>query len=254
MKRVHLALIFCPSVLALVMAAASCSDKQDTAAPLKSTGKHTPGKDAGTLDGSVPDVNAPALQLDASALADLQKEVKTIPEALDVILTAYDIDDAEAKLGKAYGNTPPLQAYSHDLADEIAQSRARLKALYQSKDMTPKSNMLSGRLQFQSQAAEMNLTGIFRNMFNTNFAARRVQAEKDFLNVIESQLQPVMESDPDFKAEINTIHEEVSKREDRATALQEGVNNGTADGMFAEPDPPVAPQAPKPTPAGDAGP
>jgi hypothetical protein len=255
-------------LLALTMIAAACTQQTDTAsARVKPTSKYQEPKEAGPTDagiGPLPDIDLPSL--DGSLFGDLQMGVKTIPQALSVILTGYDIDESEGNYGKANASTPPLMAYSNDLLKDIQEARTRLHALYTAKEVTPQSNNVSDQMKFQSQAAQMQLTGVFGNggFDPAKFAARRTQAESSFLGIIEKQLQPVMETDDDFKAEIARIHEDVSRREARATALQNGVQNGTADGMFDQMDPVLGPnlgagaapqQAPKPTPKpeGDGG-
>lgn len=253
MKRVHLAVFFGPPLLALFGLAASCTNGKDPAAA-KPSSKYHQGKDSGTLEASVPDVDLPGLDPDAAALLDLQKEIKTIPEALQAIFTSYDIDEREANLGKANGTTPPMQAYVGDLLREVKASRARLKALAAQKNVTPRSSNLTERLKFQSQAAEMNLTTIFRNMFNSAFMTRRVQAEAEFLQLLENQIQPIMETDDDFKAEYALIHDEVAKRQARAETVKTGLTDGIGgldDGMFEDIEPPPKPQGPTPPP--DAG-
>ena len=252
MKRSRLALLMCPAVLAVIALAVSCSDKGDGSAPLKSGGKYyTAGKDSSTPEASVniPDVGALALNADAAALLDMQKEIKTVPQAFQAMLTTYDIDESDANLGKADATTPPMQAYVEDLLQGIKNSRARLKALAASKDITPESSNLDDRLKFQSQASQMNLTGIFKNMFNTAFMNRRVQEEKDTLKMVEDQIQPLMKDDDDLKAEYSTIHDEVAKRASRAQTVATGLTDGIGgldDGMFDDIDPPQGPQAPTP--------
>lgn len=267
MKRVHVALVLCPSVVALVVAAASCSDKQEGSAS-KPTSKYYAGKDGGgSPEASIPDVAGllgPELDPDATAgLMEMQKEVKTIPQALSALLTSYDIEEKEANLGKANGTTPPMQAYSADLLEGVKASRTRLKRLAAAKDITPRSTNLNDRLRFESQAAQMNLGGIFKNMFNSAFMNRRVEAEKAMLRLVENQLEPVMSEDDAFKDEISTIHGEVEKRLSRAETVKTGLTDGIGgldDGMFEDieppegPQPPQGPQAPAEDPPKDGGP
>jgi predicted outer membrane protein len=244
--------------------AASCSEKQDEA-PRKPPGKYVQGKDSGAAEASIPDVGAgPAIDPDAAAaLLDLQREVKTVPQAVSALLTSYDLEVKEGEVGKTEGSTPPIKAYAGDLVEGVKASRARLKGLAAAKDITPRGTNLNDRLKFESQAAIMNLTGIFRNMFNTAYMNRRVEATKSLLRLLDDQIEPVLAEDEDFKAELEKVHAEVEKRLDRAETVRTGLTDGIGgldDGMFAEQEGPQMPQPlqqPQPQqqqqPAKDAG-
>jgi hypothetical protein len=249
MKRVHLALFLCPALLAVMALAASCSDKQE-AAPRKPGSKYTQGKDAGTADVDVPDVG-PGMELDPDATAGLQelgKEIKTPAQAISALLTSYDVEVKEGEIGKAEGSTPPIKAYAGDLVEEVKGSRTRLRGLAAAKNITPRGTNVNDRIKFESSAALMNLTGIFKNMFNSHFMNRRVESTKAMLRMLEEQIEPVMGEDEDLKKEMATVHMEVEKRLNRAETVRTGLTDGIGgldDGMFDEIERPQGPQAPQ---------
>lgn len=260
MKRRSVAFVLIPSALLLGALAASCSAKPDATAK-KPASKYYAGKDAGGPEaGAIPDAEVPGFDPDATAaLLEMQKDIKTIPHALSALLTSYDIAEKEANIGKAEATTPPMQAYVHDLLEDIKTSRSRLRQLAAAKEVTPRSTNLNSRLKFESQAALMNLANIYQNMFNSAFMARRVESERSLLRLVEEQLEPVMSEDEDFKEEIRIVHGEVEQRLARAETVKTGLTDGIGgldDGMFEEIERPQAPQAPKPVaedPPKDAG-
>ncbi len=264
MNRVRLALFLCPSILSLVVLASSCSDKQDDA-PAKAGSKYHQGKDSGTPEGAAPEIDAAALlglSPDAAGTAFDMREIKTVAQAFSALNTAYDIAEQEGELGKANTNTPPLQAYSHDLIEDVKASKARLKRVAQAKDITPRNSSLNNRMKFESQAALRNLTGIFRNMFNSAWMARRVEAERSTLGMIEQQIAPLMNDgdDEDLKREYSLLHDDAEKRLARAETVKTGLSDGVGgldDGMFEDiegPQAPEPPREPKPEePPKDAG-
>jgi predicted outer membrane protein len=272
MKRAHLALLLCPVVLAVVAIAASCSQKPD-GQPLKAGGgKYYQTKDSGSEGGlaTQPTPDVPKMDFDASALMDMQKEIKTVGQAFQVLMTAYDNEEREGEFGQQEATTPPMKAYTHDLIEGVKKSRSRLKALVAAKDVTLGRTSLTDRMKFESTASITHLTNIFKNMFNNAYMTRRIDAANNVLRMLDEQMAPLVADDEAFKNEIDTVRDEWNKRLDRAETVRTGLTDGIGgldDGMFEDIDPPAPPQAPQgpqqpqqpqqqpqePAPAADAG-
>jgi Domain of unknown function (DUF4142) len=272
MKRVHLILLFPPAVVCLIALAASCSNKD--ASPLKpGTGRYYQGKDSGAEGGGGPSGPVPeagALDPDAMAAAfEMQKEIKTVGQAFQAILTSYDNEVREGEFGQREAQTPPMKAYTGDLIEGVKKSRGRLKGLMAAKDVSPSRTNLTDRMKFESTASITHLTNIFKNMFANAYMTRRIDAAKGALRMLDEQIDPLMADDEDFKHEMDTIREEWNKRLTRAETVQTGLTDGIGgldDGMFEEQDDPIPPQPPQapqqpqqpqqpqePAPAPDAG-
>lgn len=244
MNRFHLAILLSPVVFSAFAIAASCSANSDDD-PLKpGTGRYYQPKDGGDPDaeavipeGGSFDVQRPDIEI--------PKEITTVSQAVQVLLTSYDLEVKEAEFGKTHGNGPPIKAYAGDLIQDVKNSRGRLRGLIAAKDVTPTRTGMTDRMKFESQASISHLSNIFPAMFNSVFVNRRIDAANALLRAIDSQLAPVMEEDDDFKKELTTVRAELERRLERAETVRAGQAAGTADGMFPTPEDPIPPQAPQ---------
>ncbi|MBN9162924.1 MAG: hypothetical protein BGO98_19115 [Myxococcales bacterium 68-20] len=249
MKRFRIFLFSCLVALAMIAIAASCSD-EDGAAPRKSsTGRYYRPKDAGKPAGDVDVPPFDAGEFDVFA-PDMQipKEISTVGQAVQALITAYDLEVKEAEYGQANAQTPPIKAYAGDLIRDVKTSRARLKGLIASKEIAPRRTNLTDRLKFESQAALSQLTGIFRNMWLNLWVNRRIDSANNTRRMLNDQLEPILAEDEDFAQELETIRAELDARVDRAERVRDGLAGGLDNGMFEEMDDIPPPQKPQQQP------
>ncbi|MBX3222134.1 MAG: DUF4142 domain-containing protein [Labilithrix sp.] len=243
MNRFHLVLLLSPAVLGAFAIAASCSTADED--PLKpGTGRYYQPKDGGDPDREAVLPEAGDLDVLRPAI-EMPKEITTTAQAVQVLLTSYDLEVKEADFAKTHGNGPPIKAYAGDLIQDVKGSRGRLRGLIAAKDITPTRTGMTDRMKFESQASISHLSNIFPAMFNSVFANRRIDVANNMLRVIDSQIAPVMEEDDDLKKEITTVRAEIERRLDRAETVRSGQAAGTADGMFPTPEDPIPPQGPQ---------
>lgn len=243
MKRFHLAILLSPLVFSAFAIAASCSATDD-AATKPGVGRYYQPKDSGDPDSEAVIPEGGSLDVDRPDI-QIPKEITTMSQAVQVLLTSYDLEVKEAEFGKTHGNGPPIKAYTGDLIQDVKGSRGRLRGLMAAKDVTPSRTGMTDRMKFESQASISHLSNIFPSMFNSIFVNRRIDASNALTRAIDSQLAPVMEEDEDFKRELTTIRAEIGRRLERAEAVRAGQAAGTADGMFPTPEDPIPPRAPQ---------
>jgi len=262
MKRSRLFLLLGPCVSAFIAIVASCTAGTDSKSLKAGTGRYyQPAKDAGdgsTLDGM-------SLSLDADlpdVFFEMPRELKGPGQALQVLITSYDLESKEAEIGKFNGSTPAMKAYCADLMEDLKASRARAKALASKKKVALARSSMTQRMVFESEAAINHLQNIFKNMWNDAYISRRIDTANNMLRVVDDELAPIL-TDDDYKAELATVREELDKRITRAEAVRNGLSEGTAEGMFEVPGDPAGPLArdeepaegpPEPEESGDAGP
>ena len=195
-----------------------------------------PPFDAGDFDVFAPDMQIP-------------KEISTMGQAVQALLTAYDLEVKEVEYGQANAQTPPIKAYTGDLIRDVKTARARLKGMIAAKEITPRRTNLTDRMKFESQAALGQLTGIFRNMWLNLWVNRRIDSANNTMRMLNDQLEPIMIEDEDFKQEIETIRVELDARVARAERVRDGLSGGLDNGMFEEmddiPPPKKQPQQPQ---------
>lgn len=243
MKRSRVVLFFCPSILAFIVLSASCSDGTDKRSLKAGTGRYYQPKDAGdgstssstsvSLEGGIPD--APEIEI--------PRELQSVGQALQVLITAHDLEIKEGEFGKDNGKTPVMQAYCNDLIQDVKAARSRVKALAARRDVTPTRSHMIDRMRFESVASTSHLKNIFRNMFYDTYMTRRIDTANNLLRVIDDELAPLMMDDDDYEAELATTIAELEKRIARAEAVKSGLADGptSSEGMFEEIEGPAAP-------------
>ncbi|HVH40793.1 MAG TPA: DUF4142 domain-containing protein [Labilithrix sp.] len=254
MKRSLLVIGFSPTLLALLLLAGSCTSGKPGGGPKKQVSTYDPNAQDG--DGGSSSAQArDGGELAAGDAAELEpfKEIKNSAQALQVLITAYDMEIREGELGKTEGSTPPVKAFAADVVEEAKAGKARIRQAAANKSLTPASSLLTERMKFESQSSITHLKNIFQNMFNETWASRRIDAASNLLRVIDDELAPVL-TDDDLKAELATTRKETERRMARAETLRNGLLDGpgNADGMFPEPEDPE-PQPQPQQPAEDAG-
>lgn len=247
MKRSRIFLFSCLVAIAMIAIAASCSDEQG-AAPRKPTGRYYHPKDSGKAgDVDVPPYDAGDFDVFAPDM-QIPKEISTMGQAVQALITAYDLEVKEAEYGQANAQTPPIKAYAGDLIRDVKTSRARLKGLVAAKEITPRRTNLTDRLKFESQASLSQLTGIFRSMWLNLWVNRRIEAANNTGRMLSDQLEPILKEDEDFAQEIETIRVELDARVARAERVRDGLQGGSDNGMFEEMDDIPPPQKPQQQP------
>lgn len=251
MKRSRVALVLCPSILVIIAIAASCSVEADKKALKTATGRYYQPKDGGR-DGSSnlgPTSNLEAGLMDAGDF-EFPREIKNASQALQVLITAHDLEIKEGEFGKTNGSTPTMKAFCADLVEDVKVARARVKALAARKKVTPSRSNMTDRMRFESQASMSHLKNIFKNMFNDTYVSRRIDTANNLLRLMDEELAPIL-TDDDYKQELSTTRTELEKRIARAEAVKSGLMDGptSSEGMFEEPDDPVSPLAHEPVSA-----
>ncbi len=251
MKRSRVVLFLTPSVLGLLVLAASCGEATDKKALKAGTGRYYQPKDGGgdgtstststSLEAGIPD--APEIML--------PKELSGPGQALQVLITSYDLELKEAEFGKSNGKTPVMQAYLTDLVKDVKTARSRVKALAARKKVTPKRSNMTERMKFESQASVSHLQNIFANMFLDTYLSRRIDTANNLLRLIDDELTPILGEDEDYQAELATTVSELEKRIARAEAVKSGLGDGptSSQGMFEEIEGPTSPVVTQPEPA-----
>lgn len=246
MKRFRIFFFSCLIASTIIAIASSCSNEED-AAPRKSTGRYYRPKDAGKAsDADVTPFDAGDFDVFAPDM-EIPKEISTVGQAVQVLITAYDLEIKEVEYGQANAQTPPIKAYTGDLIRDVKTSRARLKGLIAAKEITPRRSNLTDRLKFESQASLSQLTGIFRNIWLNLWVNRRIDSANNTMRMLNDQLEPVLKDDEDFAKEIETIRVELDARVARAERVRDGLQGGPDNGMFEEMDDIPPPQKPQQT-------
>jgi len=243
MKRSRVVLFLTPSVLAMIVLAASCSDGTEKKSQKAGTGRYYQPKDGGdgststssstSLEGGIPD--APEMMI--------PRELKSAGQALQVLITAHDLEIKEAEFGKDNGKTPVMQAYLNDLVQDVKAARARVKGLAKKKKVTPTRSNMTDRMRFESQASLTHLKNIFQNMFFDTYLTRRIDTSNNLIRLIDNELAPLLSEDEDYKEELATTVAELEKRIARAEEVKSGLADGptSSQGMFEEIEGPVGP-------------
>lgn len=245
MKRSRVVLVLCPSIFAFLVIAASCTTETDSK-PLKAgTGRYYQPKDGG--DGSSSSKSSTSLEAGIPDVADIPipRELESAGQALQVLITAHDLEIKEAEFGKSNVKTPVMQAYCNDLVQDEKASRARVKALAARKKITPTRSNMTERMRFESQASMSHLKNIFRNMFADTYMSRRIDTANNLMRVIDDELAPLL-TDEAFQNELATTRTELEKRISRAEAVKSGLGDGptSSEGMFEEREDPIGPIPP----------
>ncbi len=245
MKRSRIVFFLCAPALALMAIVVSCSDAGNDKPVKRSTGRYYQPKDGGASEGS-PAIASSSSMVEAGAIPDgnfdMPKELKGPGQALQVLVTSYDLEVKEVQAAEGNINTPAFKAYVNDLMKGLQTSRARVKALAGQKKVSLARSNMTERMKFESQAAIQHERNIFRNMWADTFMTRRMDTANNLSRTIDNDIAPTLGDDEDYKAELAKVHEELDKRVARAEAVKNGLSEGpaTSQGMFdvpAEEDP-----------------
>jgi predicted outer membrane protein len=255
MSQRRLALVMVPLVSATLLLAASCSDAGESSALKPGSGKvYQQPKDAGSeASTDAARENDAASPSNEAGAPSMPRDISTTAQALQVILVAYDSEIQEGEIGKSNATTPPVQAFSTDLIDDMKSARTRLRSLASAKKITPSKSNLSDRMRFESQGAMSHLNYVLPKMFNDAYVNRRIATANSLLRALDEEIVPVVGTDDEeLRSEIDTIHQETEARLSRAEAVKSGLSDpGSSAGMFEDTDTP-APKPPTPV-SSDAG-
>lgn len=258
MKRLFLALSFAPLLFALTVAAACSSSSKQTAKPVSTYDENVDDSSGDGGNGNYSSTTHPDAAgltgIDGAAIDPLRR-ISSPAEALQILITAYDLQTKDGELGKEQGNTPPMKAFAGDVEQEGKDGKARIRQVAANARITPKNSMLNDQMKFESTSSMQHLNNIFRNMFNSSWCDRVSESASSLIRTIDQDIAPLVEDDDALKQAVATTRAQAEKRHDRALAVKGGLGDpGNADGMFPEPeDPEPQPTTPDPNAAAADG-
>jgi predicted outer membrane protein len=132
------------------------------------------------------------------------KEITSQGQALQVVLDNHESMMREAEAAIPRVTQKAVKAFAQAVLEEHAKAKGRLEELIAKKGLATENNPLSDRLEFNSMASIGHIKNVGRDMVDNAYMTRAVNASKNFIEVIDTELAQVL-TDEDVKLEVRQV-------------------------------------------------